>query len=105
MEGHARIERWSLLMHRRIAERLEQGDEGVLAIARRNLARWQHEHGRLTAAQAEWIELLAWPAQRLAALLRDAHDPDAVRLRSNSPFAGALDAASRLELLREARAA
>ncbi len=105
MPGHPHIERWSLLMHRAVADRIEQGDAEPLCIARRNLARWREAEGSLTAAQAEWLPILDGPLSELLALLRDSDDQNAIRLRGNSPFAGALDQKLRIELLHEARAA
>lgn len=105
MAGHSHIERWSLAMHRRVADRIQAGDADVLRTAASNLERWRRMHGELSAAQAEWVAILAWPVEKLVALLRDADDPEAVRLRSNSPFAGVIDGKSRIELLHEARSA
>lgn len=105
MAGHPHIERWSLLMHRNIADRIEAGDREPLRKATENLDRWRRLHGELSPAQAEWIAILAWPTLRLLAMLRDPDDQEAIRLRGNSPFAGVVDQQQRIELLREARAA
>lgn len=105
MAGHAHIERWSLLMHRHIADRIEGGDLAPLRAARQNLANWRRRHGELTFAQSEWGVILAGPLPQLLAILRDSGDQEAIRLRGNSPFAGALDDRLRVELLHEARAA
>lgn len=105
MAGHPHIERWSLLMHRSIADRIEAGDPEPMRKAAENLERWGRLHGELSPAQAEWIAILAWPMPRLLALLREPDDQEAIRLRGNSPFAGVVDQQLRLELLREARAA
>ena len=104
MSGHSHIDRWSLLMHGVIAERIERGDPEPVRIARANLDRWRSANGSLDRAQAEWSELLMLPSDRLGALLRQDGD-DATRLRSNSPFAGVLDTTTRLELFHEARGA
>jgi hypothetical protein len=104
MAGHPHIDRWSLLMHRQIADRIEAGDEEPLRIAASNLVRWERQHGSEEPALREWVEILKWPAQRIAALLREESE-NATRVRSNSPFAGAIDQSLRLELLRAARAA
>lgn len=105
MAGHAHIERWSLLMHRNIADRIENGDSEPLRIAVQNLARWRELHGELSQPQAEWVAILEWPRTQLVTLLRDADQQESIRLRSNSPFAGAIDQKLRLDLLHEARAA
>ena len=105
MAGHPHIERWSLLMHQHIADRIEQGDSSPIRLAQENLDRWRLRQGELDAAQSEWLKILAWPVPRLLSLLRDANSQEAVRLRSTSPFAGSLDEQLRIELLRDARAA
>ena len=105
MAGHPHIERWSLLMHQHIADRIEAGDGEPLRTAAGNLQRWREMHGGLSPAQSEWIAILEWPTSRLLAMLRNGTDQEAIRLRSNSPFAGVVDQQLRIELLREARAA
>jgi len=62
------------------------------------------QHGGLAPALVEWVEILRWPRARILELLRDEGE-NATRIRSSSPFAGAIDQRLRLELLREARAA
>jgi hypothetical protein len=104
MPGHPEIDRWSLLMHRHLADRIESGDENPLRIANANLLRWEKQHGALQLSLQEWADILTWPTSRLLALLRDESE-NATRIRSSSPFAGAIDQRLRLELLREARAA
>ena len=104
MAGHPEIDRWSLLMHQHLADRIESGDAEPLRIAAANLARWEKLHGRLEPAYAEWAQILTWPMTRLVALLREESE-DATRIRSSSPFAGAIDQRLRLDLLRAARAA
>jgi hypothetical protein len=105
MAGHPHIELWSLMMHRHIADRIASGDGVPLRIAAENLARWRRLHGELSPAQSEWVAILDWPVPRLLAMLRNAEDQEAIRLRSNSPFAGVIDQKLRIELLHEARAA
>ena len=104
MPGHPEIERFSLLMHRHLADRIEAGDHSPLAKATANLVRWERLHGELGPACREWAEILTWPKSRIVALLRE-ETGNATRIRSSSPFAGAIDQRLRLELLREARAA
>lgn len=105
MAEHAELDRWSWLMHCRIADRIAGGDVYPLAVARANLQRWREANGELSAAQVEWVEMLEWPTDRLLGVLRDQVNEEAVRLRSNSPFAGVLDERTRLTLFDEARAA
>jgi hypothetical protein len=104
MAGHPEIDRWSLLMHRHLADRIEAGDPEPVRKATANLARWEIQHGGVAPAYREWIEILRWPTSRLVALLREETE-NATRIRSSSPFAGAIDQRLRLELLRAARAA
>ena len=104
MAGHPEIDRWSLLMHRHIADRMDSGDGEPLRIASSNLARWEKQHGGLQPSLGEWVEILTWPVPHIAALLREESE-NATRIRSSSPFAGAIDQRLRLELLRAARAA
>lgn len=92
-------------MHGVIADRIERGDDAPLRIALANLERWRGLHGELAPVEVEWIGILAWPVEELVAMLRDEHGERAVRLRSSSPFSGAIDQELRLGLLREARAA
>ncbi len=105
MSDHSYLERWSWLMHRCIAERIAAGDEAPLRIAERNLSNWRDSSGSLAPVQLEWRDVLGWERSQLLALLHDRQDEEAIRLRANSPFAGALDQATRLELLHAARAA
>lgn len=105
MAGHPHIERWSLLMHRHIADRIERGDVSPIACAKENLERWKQQQGDLDGAQSEWQSILDGSLPRLLSILRDPHDQEAMRLRGTSPFAGAVEQELRLELLREARAA
>ncbi|HJT99070.1 MAG TPA: hypothetical protein VJ696_12215 [Rhodanobacteraceae bacterium] len=91
-------------MHRHLADRIEAGDGEPVRIARANLARWENRWGELPPALREWVELLAWPTSRFVSLLREETE-NATRIRSSSPFAGAIDQRLRLELLRAARAA
>jgi hypothetical protein len=104
MAGHPEIDRWSLLMHRHLADRIEAGDGEPIRKAKANLARWEKHHGGLEPAYREWLAIFEWPIERIVALLREETE-NATRIRSSSPFAGAIDQRLRLELLREARAA
>jgi hypothetical protein len=91
-------------MHRHLAARIESGDVEPLRKASANLTRWERQDAGLQPALREWVETLAWPTPRLVALLREASE-NATRIRSSSPFAGAIDQRLRLEFLRESRAA
>ena len=104
MSDHAVIDRWSLLMHAVVADRLEAGDEAPLRIARENLSRWSAANGGLSRAQAEWLPWLQAARPLLVALLRERSE-NATRMRSSSPFAGAISNELRLRLFDEARTA
>jgi hypothetical protein len=104
MPGHPKIDRWSLLMHRHLADRIDSGDDKPLRIASSNLARWDKQRGGSEPALREWAGILSWPVARITALLREEGE-NATRIRSSSPFAGAIDQRLRLELLRAARGA
>jgi hypothetical protein len=104
MNAQHSLDRWSLLMHQAVADRLAAGDVEPLRIARANLARWDAANDGLSAAQAEWVAWLACDVATLVALLREPGE-NATRLRSTSPFAGAISNELRLRLFDEARAA
>jgi hypothetical protein len=54
MPGHPEIDRFSLLMHRHLADRIEAGDDMPLEKAVSNLVRWEKMHGELEPACREW---------------------------------------------------
>lgn len=74
-------------MHALIAKKLLR-DRRILAIAKRNLARWQETRAGATYL-AEWRTILKRPPEEIAAFLV-ADDENATRLRQSSPFAGVL---------------
>lgn len=81
-----------------VAVQLRQRPETVLAKARANLARMRpHCHGSLIDG---WERALSLPADRLEALLMS---PEGAELRRNSPFAGLLTEAQRLDILQAVR--
>lgn len=92
---HRGAELRALAYHRAIAQSL---DAGKVADARGRLRRWRHDrriHPRYADA---WGELLGRPLREIAeAISRD--DEHGRDLRQNSPFAGALDEASRRRVL------
>lgn len=104
MNAQLVLDRWSLMMHEAVAARLAVGDAQPLQIARENLARWAAANDGLSVAQAEWLPWLACDVSTLVSLLRETTE-NATRLRSNSPFAGAISAELRLRLFDEARSA
>jgi hypothetical protein len=89
-------------MHRVIADRLRAGDSSPIAIARANLARWRTQFGgALPAAYEEWITLLDDGIDGVIQVLEGSTE-EAIRQRSNSPFAGVLSPSERWEILASA---
>jgi hypothetical protein len=103
MNGQTRIERQVAALHAAIASRIREGDPFPIARARDNLERWRIQFGgELPAAYLEWVALLDTGDTNSILSVLLGHDEDAVRRRSNSPFAGVLSAAERLEIMRHA---
>lgn len=94
-----REERRSLVLHRAIARRLIDDPQGVLARARRNVARMTERNSGSSPALREWMVLLDRPLPALLPLLADP-DPWARELRHVTPFAGVLSAAERAAVYR-----
>lgn len=95
----------SLEIHRRIARCLEKDHESVLTRARENLRRRirARPSDGLSGVYREWEAILSKfsPTELAAFLVSD--DPDAVRLRQSSPFAGVLSPGEIWEIKRERR--
>jgi transcriptional regulator with XRE-family HTH domain len=93
-----REDRRSLFLHRVIADRLLTDPDGVIAQARKNLARMSR---RAATSQPlrEWRVILDRPVAALATLLVDP-EPWARELRHVTPFAGVLSGAERAALYR-----
>jgi transcriptional regulator with XRE-family HTH domain len=94
-----REDRRSLALHHAIAEELQADPEGVLARARRTLARMARVSGESPVLR-EWRVLLDRPLEALVPVLTE-HSPWSRELRHVSPFAGALSGPRRAEVLRE----
>lgn len=98
---HAFLDKFALAYHRAVAERLRAEPEAVLERARRTLSRWAG--GR----SEQWSRRL-WKSgggilgeadvDRLIKIMTDTSD-EGQRLRSFSPFVGALSPEERLEIL------
>jgi hypothetical protein len=102
MSDHQRIDRQVAAMHKVIADRLRSGDLSPLVRARSNLERWERQYGgELPAAYLEWVAILDMGLDRVLQVLEDG-EPDAIRIRSSSPFAGVLSPRERWEILRGA---
>ena len=83
----------NLAAHGMIAEKILR-DPRVIEDARRALGRWRSTSGE-TPALREWATLLESPDPRDIVSLILRVDEDGMRLRSSSPFAGALDQTER----------
>ena len=89
----------SLAMHCKIAWKISK-DPGLLDKAREKLLqrRKNCEPGRIPRFQEEWEHILTLPWPQVAAFLISVSE-DAIRLRSSSPFAGALTETEREKIL------
>lgn len=90
----------SLWLNRAIAGKLAADPQGVLKIARDNLARFAeiHRGGAVERWLDEWRRLLSrGPEAVMRTLTSEA--PEAVELRQNSPFPGVLSEAERRSVL------
>ena len=101
MRSHEWIDRRSLALDRRIAEKLEAEPE-LLQRAVRVLERWLAQRQPAPPPiLLEWREILRYrsPADILALLRSDTEE--ARRLRQSSPFCGILSAEERRAILKE----
>jgi excisionase family DNA binding protein len=92
----------SLWLHRALMASLMTSPDEVLDRARGNVQRWRAEHrsdGMTAHYLDEWERILD---EGLAAVLDTlvSTTPEACELRQNSPFAGVLDDATRVQVLR-----
>lgn len=89
LEGHHRIDRRSLALHRAIADKLRK-NPALLEIARENLDRWSKANGRSQPYWDAWREILSRPFDDVLTLL--AEDSERmISLRQATPFAGVLE--------------
>jgi hypothetical protein len=87
---HAVHEEVGLELGRRIAAGLPSHPEW-LDHARANLARWRRRNAHaasLVRCYDEWTAILEGPGDEIVRILSAAGDPEAARLRTNSPFVG-----------------
>ena len=100
--SHAFLDEFALAYHRAVAGRLRAEPEVVLERARRNLDRWAERDTFGAGEQAsleEWRGILIEAdVNRLIEIMTDTSD-EGQRLRSSSPFVGALSPEERLEIL------
>jgi hypothetical protein len=100
--SHAFLDEFTLAYHRAVVERLRAEPETVMERARRNLNRWTAGDafgaGERTSLE-EWREILGEAdVDHLIEIITDTSD-EGQRLRSSSPFVGALSPEERLEIL------
>jgi hypothetical protein len=93
LEGHRRIGRRSLELHRAIAAKL-RAHPALIEIARDNLLRWSTSAGRSQPYWEAWAGILNRPLPEILVLLEeDSERMDA--MRQATPFAGVLEPAER----------
>src|SRR5262249_35051114 len=100
--SHAFLDKFALAYHRVVAERLRTEPKTVLELARRNLNRWMGGDGFSAGEKAsleEWLKVLGkMDVDNLIKIITDTSN-EGQRLRSSSPFVGALTSEERLEIL------
>ena len=100
--SHAFLDDFALAYHRAVAEHLRAEPEAVLERARRNLDRWAEGDAFGAGERAsleEWRGILdGADVERLVEIMTDTSE-EGQRLRSSSPFVGALSPEERLEIL------
>ncbi|MGH9947026.1 MAG: hypothetical protein ACRD6X_07510 [Pyrinomonadaceae bacterium] len=87
-------DRYSLVLHRRVAEKLTSNPVKVLSTANENLERWlakgSFAFGPERRALLEWKNILESSSPREIESIITAITDEGQRLRSSSPFAGIL---------------
>ena len=87
-------DRFSLSLHRRVAERLRENPSEVLSVANENLKRWlgsdSFASGPERRALLEWKTIMERFAPHEIETIIVAETDEGQRLRSSSPFAGIL---------------
>jgi hypothetical protein len=100
--SHQFLDDFVLAYHMAVAERLRERPDAVIELARQNLNRWLEGDalgpGERQSVE-EWQKLLDLSeVSQLIGIITDTSD-EGQRLRSSSPFVGALTPEERLELL------
>ncbi len=98
----SREDRRSLVYHRAIAEKLRTRPDEIVKRARKNLKGLTKQHPKARHLFSRWARWLALPPSALIANLLDASEV-ARDMRQVSPFAGALTAPERAQLIRQFR--
>ena len=94
-----RDQRRSLAYNRAVVDALRREPSRVLHMARRNLDRLRAQHPQASRTWGLWERALELPLDLLCERMLDT-DYDACEMRHASPFAGAIDPATRLRALR-----
>ena len=102
MGTHQFLDDFALAYHLAVVERLRERPDAVVEHARRNLNRWLEGDAFGPGARQsveEWLKILdGSDVERLTRIITDLSD-EGQRLRSSSPFVGALTPEERLEIL------
>jgi hypothetical protein len=88
-EGHQRLDRRSLALHRAIADKLA-ANPALIAIARENLERWSLSRGRSQPYWDAWREILGHPLPYVLNLMVEESER-MTAMRQATPFAGILE--------------
>ena len=100
--SHTFLDDFALAYHRAVGKRLRADPEAVMERTRRNLDRWAEGDAFGPGERAsleEWRGILVKAnVDRLIEIMTDTSD-EGQRLRSSSPFVGALSPEERLEIL------
>lgn len=92
------VDLFNLTLHHAVAQKLRQRPKDVLQIARNNLKRWSRNKN---SALLEWQNILETKTpEEIVKIITDDTD-EGQRLRSSSPFAGALSDAEREKIWNE----
>ena len=93
------VDLFNLTLHCAVAEKLRQDTKRVLQIARNNLLRWSEKNDNF--ALKEWREILETrsPEEIIQIISQDTDEGQ--RLRSSSPFVGALSEQEREKIWKE----
>ena len=92
------VDRYSLILHRAIAEKMLRDEERILRIARSNLDRWLKKEsfaGSTGIPLREWQQILENSTSAQIRRILTADTDESQRLRSSSPFTGILTKAER----------
>jgi hypothetical protein len=89
LQGHQRLDRRSLALHRAIADKL-CANTALLAIARENLERWSLARGLSRPYWDRWREILDLPLSCVPELIVEDSET-MTAMRQATPFAGILE--------------